>query len=394
MSQAPNNPQGVPPWRNPAMPGIPGMPNIPGVPGVGGGGPGTPRQPQQRPSARPQAPQSRAVDVGPPPKVSSYYPGSITFIDLMARNRRKSAWLMALMIGLFGLVGVVIALAFTMGHPEVLWQSALMGGGAALVVGVLATIWSYYGGTSAILAMAGAKEVQPHDDPELFNVVDEMRIAAGVPMPRVYLIHDTALNAFAAGRDPQHAVVAITTGLREKLDRDELQGVIAHEVAHIRHYDIRFAVLMATLAGLIVFVCDGFLRLAWIMFRGAGRSNSKDKGGAVAAAAVVLIVAFVLYLIAPIVGFLIQMAFSRQREFLADAGAVELTRNPDGLIRALAKLGQDRDPLVDVANRGTAHMYIVNPLRRMHASGNEATSVFSSHPALHERIERLQALTR
>ncbi len=359
----------IPPWRPPA------------------GG-----KPAPAPTS-PPAPR-RGPELPPPPKVSSYYPGSITYLDLMARNRRQSIVLIGFMVLLFVLVGVVIAGAYFIGQPEILWKSALTGAGVALVVGVLAVVWSYYGGASAILLLSGAKRIEPKDDPVLFNVVDEVRIAAGLPMPKVYLINDTALNAFATGRDPQHAAVAITTGLRATLDRDELQGVMAHEVAHIRHYDIRFSMLMATLAGLIAFVCDGFLRVAWAIFRGAGSSRSKEKGPAIAIAAVVLIIAFVLYLVAPIVGFIIQMTFSREREYLADAGAVELTRNPDGLIRALAKLGQDRDPLVDVANRGTAHLYIVNPLRKMHATGNEASSLFSSHPPLSKRIERLQALTR
>lgn len=380
MASAPPPPPGVPdplgsvpipPWRqNPARPGRPAPPPA-GPPPLG------PKR-----------------ELPPPPKVSSYYPGSITYLDLMARNRRSSVVLIAIMILLFMAVAIIITASFFLHNTRMLLPSLLLGGGVALVVGLLTSLWAYYGGASAILALSGAKEVQPKDDPELFNVVDEVRLAAGLPMPRVFIIHDTALNAFATGRDPQHAAVAITKGLREHLDRDELQGVMAHEVAHIRHYDIRFSLLMATLAGLIAFVCDGFLRVAWAIFRSSGSGNGKEKGATVAIGGIILIIAFVLYILAPISAFFVQMAYSRQREYLADAGAVELTRNPEGLIRALMKLAGDRDPLVDVANRGTAHMYIVNPLRSMRMSGNERSSLLSSHPPLHARIERLQALMR
>ena len=181
--------------------------------------------------------------------------------------------------------------------------------------------------------MAGAKPLQKEDDPELFNVVDEVRIAAGLPMPRVYLINDGAMNAFATGRDPAHGAVAITAGLRQRLSRDELQGVMAHEVAHIRHYDIRFALLMATMVGLIAFASDAIFRAMWYGGRGVRRNTSDSKGPGGAVGIVLMIVAILLAVLAPVVARIIQMAYSRQREYLADAGAVELTRNPEGLGR-------------------------------------------------------------
>lgn len=321
------------------------------------------------------------------------YPGTLTFHDLIRKNKRDSAVLILIMLALAAAVGAAIAASITAygsGAGRMLGQSAIVGAVAALIVGGLVTMWSWFGGANAILGMVHAKEITPDLDRELFNVVDECRIAAGLPMPKVYIIPETALNAFATGRDPKHGVVAITSGLRQRLTRDELQGVIAHEMAHIRHYDIRFAMLMATLAGLIVFACDAFLRIAF--HSGGRRSRSNRNGGA--AKLVLIVVAVVLAIVAPLVARLIQMAYSRQREFLADAGAVEITRNPLGLASALRKLADDEEPLVDLANRGTAHLFIVNPLRKMRDAHQEFSSALASHPPVSKRIARLLALVR
>jgi heat shock protein HtpX len=325
------------------------------------------------------------------------YPGTLTYLDLIAKNKRDSAVLMVIMVT-FGVVfGATLASAIAVyfgAAPDMqaLLPSIVLGGLAALIFGVLGAIWSWFGGSSAILMMSGAKQITKEVDPELFNVVEELAIAGGVPAPRIYLIGDSAMNAFATGRDPRHAAVAITVGLRQRLTRDELQGVMAHEMAHIRHYDIRFAMLMATMAGLIVFACDAFWRIIWYS-RGPRRSNS-DRDGAGVLVIVLIVIAVVLAIIAPIVARLIQMAYSRQREYLADAGAVELTRNPLGLASALQKLGDDDEPLVDTANRATAHMYIVNPLRKMRETHQQINSMFLSHPPVKDRIARLLALAR
>lgn len=321
------------------------------------------------------------------------YPGTLTYIDLIRRNKFESAVLIVLMILLGGVIGCLIGGAIAMGATtQDMATSAVIGFVAALVVAGFGALWSWFSGANAILRMSGAVEVTPEQDLELFNVVDEMRIAAGLPMPKVYLIPETALNAFATGRDPEHAAVTITTGLRQRLNRDELQGVIAHEVAHIRHYDIRFAMLMATMVGLIVFACDAFLRgTRYGMMRGGRRSSNKNEG---AAMIVLFVLALLLAVIAPFLAKLIQMAYSRKREFLADAGAVELTRNPLGIAGALRKLADDSEPLVEAANRGTAHMFIMNPLRKTRKSHGERSSLFSSHPPVSERIARLMALTR
>ena len=214
-----------------------------------------------------------------------------------------------------------------------------------------------------------------------------MALSAGTPMPKVYLIEDTAPNAFATGRDPKHASVAITTGLLQKLDREELQGVMGHELSHVRNFDIRFALLVAVLVGSIALLADFFLRFT---FWGGGRrgGGDRDRGGG-GLAAIMFIVAIVLAILAPIIARFVQLAVSRQREYLADASSVELTRNPRGLERALAKIAGDREVL-EVANRATQHLYFTNPIKKFE---ERSTSMFSTHPAIVDRINRLRQLT-
>ncbi len=327
-------------------------------------------------------------------------PANVTFYDLIRRNKRKSVLLiigMGLLVMALGaaLTGAVTAYS-TGGELPNLWPSAALGAAAAAVVAVVVSLWSFYGGSAVLLRMAGARPIEKKDDPQLFNVVEELSIAAGTPMPAVYLINDPALNAFATGRDPAHGTVAITSGLREKLSRDELAGVMAHEISHIRHFDIRLAMLMATMVGLIVFFCDAFWRSMWYgSWHGTRRGSARGGGkGAGAAIVIVMVIAIVLAIIAPALAMLIRMAVSRQREYLADAGAVELTRYPQGLIGALEKLGASTQRL-KTANRATAHLYIVNPLKNaLKGKGHELSSVLRTHPPLGDRISRLRALTR
>ena len=197
------------------------------------------------------------------------------------------------------------------------------------------------------------------------NVVREMAVAANVPMPAVYIIDDTAPNAFATGRDPAHASIAITTGLLEKLDREELQGVIGHELSHVRNFDIRFSLIVGVMVGAIAILADFFLRFTFWGGSPAGASNRDSGGNGIQA--VIIVVAIVLAILAPIISRFIQLAVSRQREYLADASSVELTRNPYGLERALAKIGGDQEVL-EVANRGTQHMYFTNPIKKFEAA--------------------------
>jgi heat shock protein HtpX len=321
--------------------------------------------------------------------------GQPTFRDLIAANKRNTVILVVVFCLVVLAVAMVLGLAviawFSPGTVSRLnWTQALVAGGIAGGVAFLLSLLGYFEGDQMILAVNGAREIQHKDDPELFNVVEEMAIAAGVPMPKVYLIPDEAPNAFATGRDPQHASVAITKGLRHKLKRDELQGVMAHEMAHVRNFDIRLMLMMAVLIGTVVMLADFFWQILRFSGSGSSRSSSssggKDGGGIVVL--VLLVVAVLLAIIAPILAQIIQLAVSRQREYLADATAVELTRYPQGLANALKKI--DADPLeMKTANRGTAHLFIANPVKKFEL---KAASVWSSHPPMAERVRRLEAL--
>jgi heat shock protein HtpX len=321
--------------------------------------------------------------------------GPQTFRDLIAANRRSTV-ILVVVFCLFTLaVAMVLALAILAylapdAVAQIDWKRGLIAGGVAAGIAFLISLLGFFEGDQLILAINGARQIGHRDDPELFNVVEEMAIAAGLPMPKVYLIQDDAPNAFATGRDPQHASVAITTGLRNKLTRDELQGVIAHEMSHIRNYDIRLMLMLAVLIGTIVMLADFFRQILW--YSGPRRSSSSrdgDKGGG-ALIAILIVVAVILAIIAPILAQLIQLAVSRQREYLADASAVELTRYPEGLANALRKIDADPHELQN-ANRGTAHLFIANPIKKFAAMAN---SMWSSHPPMADRIRRLEALVR
>jgi len=321
---------------------------------------------------------------------------AVEFRTLIQRNKRNSWILLSLftffIVVLGGLIGYAWASAYGWPTRAEVYASTLFAMAVAFLIAVLSGAASYYGGASAILAMSRARPIRKEEDPPLYNVVEEMAIAAGIPMPRIYVIDDTAPNAFATGRDPQHGVIAITTGLRRKLNRDELQGVIAHEMSHIGNYDILFGVLMATLVGVVVLLCDMFLRsLAWGRWGSGSRSRRSSRDGPGGSGLIVLIVilaAIVLSIIAPILAKLIEMAFSRQREYLADASAVQLTRNPDGLASALAKVAADPEVL-EVANRATAPLYFVHPIKHFE---ERASSIMDSHPPIKDRIQRILSL--
>ena len=306
---------------------------------------------------------------------------STTFYSQIGANKRNSVLLVLAVVVLLGVMGLAIGWAVT-GDP----RAAIPSLGIAITLGLVASLFSYFAGDSVVLSISGAKEVTEEDAPQLVNVVQEMALAANVPMPRVFLIDDTAPNAFATGRDPEHASVAITVGLLQKLDREELQGVMAHELSHVRNFDIRFSLLVGVLVGSIVLLADFFLRFTF--WGGGNRRSRSEGGGGGAIAIVVFVVAILLAILAPIVARLVQMAVSRQREYLADASGVELTRNPVGLERALAKIALDREPL-EVANRATQHLYFENPIK---AASGGASSLFSTHPPAIERINRLREL--
>ena len=304
-----------------------------------------------------------------------------TFFAQQSANRRNSVLLALVVIALLAVLGFTIGYALT-GDPA----GAAVTTGVAVFVGFLVSVGSYFGGDKLVLAASGAKPVDEATAPQLLNVVREMTIAANVPMPNVYLIDDTAPNAFATGRDPKHASIAITTGLLQKLDREELQGVIGHELSHVRNLDIRFALLVGVMVGSIALLSDFFLRFTF--WGGGRRSRSRDGGGG-GLQAIMFVLAIVLAILAPIAARLVQLAVSRQREYLADASSVELTRNPSGLQRALAMIATDKEVL-EVANRATQHLYFTNPIKKFEDRSN---SMFATHPAIVDRINRLRALT-
>jgi heat shock protein HtpX len=308
-----------------------------------------------------------------------------TFYQQESTNRRNSLLLIVL-------VGLILgALGFSIGYVVSGYlEGAVIVTGAALVFATVLSAGSYFAGDSLVLSASQARPVSAEDQPQLMNVVQELSIAANVPVPAVYLIDDSAPNAFATGRDPKHASVAVTKGLLEKLDREELQGVIGHEMSHVRNFDIRFALLVAVLVGSIALISDLFLRgfLRFGVFGGGG-GRGRDRGGGGGILVIVMIVlAVILAIVAPIFAGLVQLAVSRQREYLADASSVELTRNPSGLERALVKVASDRDVL-EVANRATQHLYFVNPIKKFEA---RASGLFSTHPSILDRINRLRTL--
>jgi heat shock protein HtpX len=306
-----------------------------------------------------------------------------TFRERIARNRRNSLLLIAAFLAFIAVFGYVIGYAW-LGNP----LRALAGLAFALVIGVIAGLISYYGGDRMVLAASRAREITHDDAPVLFNVVEEMSIAAGIPMPKVYIVDDTAPNAFATGRSPEHATVAVTSGLLEKLDRDELQGVMAHEMSHVANFDIRYSMLVGILVGTTVLISDFFLRGLWFGGgRGGGRRGGGDNGGG-QLQLIMMLVAIVLAILAPLFARLLQLSISRQREFLADATAVRLTRNPKGLADALQKISGDNEVL-EVANRATAHLYIVNPIKKFE---KRSKGLFSTHPPIEERIQILRAI--
>lgn len=297
-----------------------------------------------------------------------------TLTEQIAANKRASFWYASLLVLLLAAMGAVIGGYLDPG----LWPA---GAGIAALIGVGCAMFARFAGSKVVLAISGARDATHQEYQVLSNVTDEMAIAAGLPRPRLMVIDDSAPNAFATGPSPDKAVIVVTTGLLDKLDRDELQGVIAHEMAHIRNYDVRFMTTIAIVAGLIPLMADGMRRMLW--YGGGRRSNSRDQS-----AAIFLILMIVLAILAPIFAKLLELAVSRQREFLADSSAAELTRNPDGLIRALQKISGDREVL-EAANRATQHMYIVNPIKSFE---ERASSLFSTHPPVQDRVRALQSL--
>jgi heat shock protein HtpX len=244
----------------------------------------------------------------------------------------------------------------------------------ALIVASITAFISYYNSDKIILSLNGARPATEEQDKLISTILDNLCIAAGLPRPKLYVIDDSAPNAFATGRDPEHAVICFTTGLIDKMDKYELEGVMAHELSHIKNYDILLSTIVTVFVGFVVILSDSVSRFA---FRRSRNRDDKSSG-------IVAIIAIIFLILSPIFATLMQLAISRKREYLADSSAIELTRNPKGLISALTKLTLDTEAL-EAANKSTAHMYIVNPFK-----GKDVSSLFSTHPPLEKRIERLQ----
>ena len=286
----------------------------------------------------------------------------------IANNKRSSIILVLAFVALLSVLGYVLSHAFA--RPGLFIPIVIFAIGYAAI--------SYFASAKIALSMSGAKEVATADAPELYRLVENLSIAAGQPMPKVYIIDDPSPNAFATGRDPEHAVVAVTTGILERLDKPELEGVLAHELSHVGNYDIRFMALVVALVSVVSIITDVFLHLS---FWGGG---DDEEGGN---NQLFMILGIIAAILAPLLAALLQLAISRKREFLADSSGALLTRNPDGLARALEKISHDDIGMQKVSS-ATAPLYFSNPLRR----GSGIAGLFDTHPPIEERVRRLREM--
>jgi heat shock protein HtpX len=301
---------------------------------------------------------------------------SMDFYEQISHNKKMTYVLFLMFFVLIGILSYIFSFVLDL----------YFGGGFIFIFsifGILTIIFaiiSYYQSDKIVTAVSGAKEVSKETHAQLHNIVEELCLASGLPKPRIFVINDTAINAFATGRDPQHAVVCVTIGCLTRLNRDQLQGVLAHELSHIKNYDVRTMTIATVLVGIAVLLSDLMIRM---FFYGSFRnSDSKNSGVFI----VVLVVSIVLAILTPVIAKMITFAISRKREFVADASAVEMTRNPEGLASALEVISKDNEPL-EVANKATAHLYIANPL-----NGQKLwmKSLFSTHPPIESRISALR----
>ena len=301
----------------------------------------------------------------------------VLIYDRVDANRRNTVLLLLVFVALLATTSIAMGILLGLPYP----YAPLL-----IIPFLIVALVSYYSSSRVALAISQAREVSKDDEPELFRTVENLCIGAGLPMPKVYVIEDGSPNALATGRDPDHAAIAVTRGLLKKLDKLELEAVIAHELSHIGNYDIRVMTIVVVLVGLSALMADFALRLT---FYGAGRRSSNRGRGGGAAVLVIYGIALIAIILTPIAAQLIRFAVSRQREFLADASGALLCRNPDALARALEKISADPDPL-EVANKATAHLYINNPLREHKSLLN---GMFATHPPIEERVRLLRAMT-
>jgi heat shock protein HtpX len=296
--------------------------------------------------------------------------------EQIASNKRRSFLLVFFFLALIFLLAWLFEQIVGMGTEGLIF---------AVILAVGMTVGSYYASDKIVLAMSKARPVTKEEFPYLYNVVEGLTIAAGLPPPRCYVIDDTAPNAFATGRNPKNSVIVVTTGLLDKLNRVELEGVIAHEMSHIKNYDVLLQTLVVVMVGIVALLSDWMRRSFWW---GGGRRKGSDRGKGSGGAAIILALALVMAILSPLIAQLIRLAISRKREFLADASGAMLTRYPPGLASALRKISADKEPL-EVANKATAHLYIVSPLKDLKGTVNK---LFSTHPPIEERIAALEKM--
>jgi heat shock protein HtpX len=304
----------------------------------------------------------------------------MTHYDLIARNKQKSFWIILFFMTF--IVGATYLMAYGFGF-------SLDIVGYALIFSGLMSFASYWWSDKIILGISGAREANRKEFFDFYTVTENLCMSQRMKMPKLYVIEDTAMNAFATGRDPEHAVVCATTGILGRLTRSELEGVIAHELSHVKNYDIRLMSIVTILVGLVALVADWMLRMSY--WSGSRRGRDREEGGQLQM--IFFFVGIVLALLSPLIAQLIQLAISRNREYLADASGAGITKNPEGLAKALAKISEDREPL-EAANKATAHLYICDPLRNLHGDNSVGwfAGLFATHPPIAERIKALRAL--
>jgi heat shock protein HtpX len=297
----------------------------------------------------------------------------MTHYDLIAKNKRSSWIVIAIFVFFVLFLGLNAAVAY---GNDVAIFALLFAGGMSFA--------SYWWSDKIILTMSGARVASREEFFDFYTVAENLAMSQQLPLPKLYVIEDTAMNAFATGRDPEHAVICATTGLLKRLERGEIEGVIAHELAHIKNYDIRLMSIVAILVGFVALLADWMLRLS--LTRG-----KKDSEGAGQLQVLFMVGGFILTLFSPIIAQLIQLSLSRKREFLADSTGISMTKNPEGLARALEKISQDTEPL-EAANKATAHLYIANPLKNHHDAVGWFSGLFKTHPPVTERVRALRGL--
>lgn len=294
----------------------------------------------------------------------------------IASNKRRSTFIVVGFFLFVLMVAYIFSRALGFGSEAV---------GLALVFSGVSSLISYYYSDRMVLGLSNARPASREKDFEFYTVAENLAIGARLPMPKLYVIDDTAMNAFATGRDPEHAVVVATTGLLKRLNRTQLEGVVAHELSHVKNYDIRLMSVVAIMVGLVALLSDMFLRISMY----GGRRRRSDEQGNLGA--IFLVAGLVLALLSPFIAQLIKLAVSRQREFLADASAAKLTNYPEGLAQALEKIAQDSEPL-EAANKATAHLYIADPLKNHHDAIGWLAGLFNTHPPVAKRIAKLRNL--